>query len=498
MKYILSIDAGTTSSRAVLIDQKGEIIGIEQKPFTQHYPDHGWVEHNPLEIYETQMDVISQLLTKSGIYPEDIEGIGITNQRETTVIWDKKTGQPIWNAIVWNDRRTADSFAEIKAKHSKKVQEKTGLLIESYFSASKIDWLLNNVKGAREKAEAGDLCFGTINTWLLWKMTNGAVFATDVSNASRTLLFNIHTLEWDEELLMLFNIPSQILPKIVSNSEVYGKTDCPTFPFPVPIASMIGDQHASLFGQACFNIGDVKCTYGTGAFMMMNTGQKPVVSKNKLLTTIAWKIGDKPCDYALEGVVYAAGSVVTWLKDKMGLIKTAKEVESLAYSVPDSGGVYFVPALVGLASPYWNAQATGTIFGIRPSTNIGHMARASIEGIAFQVDDVLATMQKDARSEIKRIKFDGGMSENIFLMQIQSDLLGVDIARAHSKEMTALGAAHLAGMAVGFWKDLNEVSELWKSNRKFTPELKKSDVSKMKRSWKHAVKLTHEWAKPHE
>ena len=498
MSYILSIDASTTSSRALLLNKKGEILGIEQKPFTQYYPEHGWIEHDPVEIYETQMSVIEQLLIKSGVQSEDIQAIGMTNQRETTLIWDRKTGTPIWNAIVWNDRRTADCFPKIREKYSKLVKKKTGLLIESYFSASKIDWLLNNVEGAREKAVAGDLCFGTMNTWLLWKMTNGKVFATDVTNASRTLLFNINTLKWDEELLELFNIPAKLLPEVKSNSEIYGNTDCPALPFPIPIASMIGDQHAALFGQACFGVGDVKCTYGTGAFMMMNTGQKPVESKHKLLSTVAWKIGNLNCVYALEGVVYAAGSVITWLQEKMGLIKTPKEIESLAYSVPDSGGVFFVPSLVGLASPYWNAHATGSIFGIRQSTNIGHIARASLEGIAFQVDDVLTAMRKDANLEINHIKLDGGMSENIFLMQIQSSLIGIDTARAYSKEMTALGAAHLAGLAVGFWSSIEELKTLWKSNRKFSPELKKSDVIKMKRSWKHAIKLTHQWTKPHE
>ncbi len=494
MKYILSIDAGTTSSRALLINKAGEIVAIEQKPFTQHYPNHGWIEHNPIELLETQLDVISQLLVKSGVFPQDILAIGMANQRETTIIWEKETGKPIWNAIVWNDTRTADCFPELKEKHEKLVNEKTGLFIESYFSASKIDWILNEVPGSRERAEKGELMFGTVNTWLLWNLTKGAVFATDVTNASRTLLFNIHTLTWDEELLKLFNIPKQLLPKVVSCSEVYGNTNVSIFPSPIPITSMIGDQHASMFGHACFDVGDVKCTYGTGAFMLMNTGPKPIKSSHKLLSTVAWKIGKKPCEYAIEGLVYSAGSVVTWLKDKLGIIKTAKEIESLAFSVPDSGAVYFVPALTGLASPYWNAQATGTILGIKANTNLGHMARASLEGIAFQVNDVLNAMQKDAGSTIKQIKCGGGMSENIFLMQIQADLLGVNIAKSENEEMTALGAGYLAGLAIGFWKDQEEIRSLWKCGRKFTRELDQGSIDNMIKHWARAIKLTISWA----
>ncbi len=495
MKYILSIDAGTTSSRALLVDQKGGIVAIEQKPFTQHYPNHGWIEHDPIEIMETQIDVISQLLVKSNIPPQDIEAIGIANQRETTIIWEKETGRPIWNAIVWNDRRTADSLSDIKTKHENLVHEKTGLFIESYFSASKIDWILNKVDGARERAKKGELCFGNVNTWILWNLTKGKVFATDVSNASRTLLYNIHSHEWDDELLNIFNIPKELLPEVRSNSEIYGKTDVKVFPSPVLISSMVGDQQAALYGHACFDIGDVKCTYGTGAFMMMNTGSKPAMSKHKLLTTVAWQIADKPCEYALEGLVYSAGTVVSWLKTKLGIIKTFREIESLAYSVPDAGGVFFVSSLSGLASPYWNDHATGSIFGIKPNTNLGHIARAAIEGIAFQVNEVLEAMQKDAGTHIKRIKCGGGMSENIFLLQIQTDLLGVDITRSFSKEMTALGAAYLAGLAVGLWKDQEEIKTLWKSDRKFQQEMKSSDVSKMKKKYRKAVHLTEEWAK---
>ena len=494
MKYILSIDSGTTSTRALLIDHAGQIVGIEQKPLTQHYPEHGWIEHNPLEILEAQFSAISQLLEKSSIPPSEIGAIGITNQRETTIIWEKSTGKPIWNGIVWNDRRTTERLVKIKEHHEEMIHKKTGLYVESYFSASKIDWILTNVEGARERARKGELLFGTVNTWLLWHLTNGEVFATDVSNASRTLIFNIHQLSWDADLLDLFDIPEQMLPEVRSNSEIYGKTHCSILPQSIPIASMIGDQQASLFGHGCFDPGDVKCTYGTGSFMMMHTGYQVVFSQHKLLSTIAWQIGKNRCEYAIEGLVYSAGSVVNWLKDRLGILRTASEIESLAFSVPDSGGVYFVSALNGLASPHWNEAVRGTLFGISASTNIGHIARAALESIAFQVADSLQAMQKDAGSEIKQIKCGGGMSENIFLMQIQSDLLGIDLAKSSAKEMTALGAGFLAGLAVGFWKDLEEIRKLWHCDRKFSPELKTCDVMRMKQHWKCAVKLAEMWA----
>ncbi len=497
MKYVLAIDAGTTSSRALLIDQEGKIIGIEQRSFLQHHPQPGWLEHDPKELWETQCIVISELLRKTGIPLHEISAAGITNQRETTIVWERATGKPIWNAIVWSDRRTTESLTPIKAEHESLIREKTGLFVESYFSASKIAWILNHVEGAYERAQKGELCFGTVNSWLLWHLTKGEVFATDLVNASRTLLFNIHTLDWDSELLKIFNIPREMLPEVKSNSEIYGMTNCDILPHPIPIASMIGDQQASLFGHACFNKGDVKCTYGTGSFLLMHTGEKPIPSQHNLLTTVAWRLGSNPCEYAIEGLVYSTGSVVSWLMDYLGIIKTAKEIESLAFSVPDNGGLFFVPALNGLASPYWNESVRGTIFGISASTNIGHVARAALEGIAFQVTDVLEAMQKDAASPIRQIKCDGGMSEDIFVMQTQADLVGISLARSASKEMTALGAGFLAGLAVGFWKNLDQVKALWESDRKFTPNQSSSDMLKMKYDWKRAVKIAQDWTSGH-
>ena len=494
MEYILSLDAGTSNCRALLINKKGEIVAIEQQEFTQHYPDHGWVEHDPIEIWQTQLKVIELLLKKTMVHPSEIKAIGITNQRETVVIWDKATSEPIWNAIVWNDRRTKKNCDNLKSKYEKLIQEKTGLYIEPYFSASKINWILDNVKGSRKRAEMGELCFGTINTWLLYKLTNGNTFKTDVSNAARTLLFNIHTLSWDEELLKIFNIPKELLPEVKSNSEVYGQTHLELFPTPIPIAAMIGDQQASLFGNACFNNGDTKCTFGTGCFMMMNTGTKPIDSKHQLLTTIAWQIGDEQAEYALEGLVYAAGSVVQWLQDSMGIIKSPNEIEGLAFSVPDSGGVYFVPTFNGLASPYWNASAKGSILGLTPSTNIGHLTRAALEGIAYQVTDVLEVMEKDANAKIKLIKCGGGMAEDVFLMQMQSDLLKIPIERVANKEISALGAGYLAGLAVKFWKNKGEIASLWKCDREFLPQMPKKDVALMRKNWSFAIKSTQLWA----
>ncbi len=494
MKYVLSIDAGTTSSRALLIDRQGEIVGIEQESITQHHPNQGWIEHDPEELWETQKSCISQLLSKTSVLLHEISAIGIANQRETTIVWEKATGKPIWNAIVWNDRRTTEMLAPIKAEHERLIRERTGLFVLSYFSASKIAWILNRVEGAFERAEKGELLFGTVNTWLLWKLTNGRHFTTDPVNACRTLLFNIHTMSWDPELLKIFNIPKAMLPEVKSNSEVYGMTDCDIIPYPIPIASMIGDQQAALFGQACFNKGDVKCTYGTGSFLLMNTGQDPINSKHNLLTTLAWKIGANPPEYAIEGLVYSAGSLVSWLIDYLGIIKTPKEIESLAFSVSDNGGIYFVPALNGLASPYWNESVRGTILGISDSTNLGHIARAALEGVAFQVTDVLEAMQKDATSPIRQIKCDGGMSEDLFLMQMQADLIGISLSISALKEMTAVGGAYLAGLAVGFWQNLDQIKALWRFDRKCTPSQSLSDIAKSKQYWKRAVKLALNWA----
>lgn len=492
--YILALDAGTTSSRALIIDQSSQVVGIQQEPFNQHYPNHGWVEHAATEIWDTQIKVAKQVLETAGISAKEIEAIGITNQRETSVIWDRNTGKPLWNAIVWNDRRTKDRCDSLQEKWQEKIHSKTGLFLESYFSATKIEWLLNKVDPDRRRSKNKELCFGTINTWLLWNLTKGAIFATDITNASRTLLFNIHTLDWDDELLELFNVPREILPEVRSCSEVYGETANNVFDVRIKIAAMIGDQQASLFGHACFSPGELKCTYGTGAFLMMNTGDKPIVSNKGLLTTIAYKIGDEAPQYAFEGLVYAAGAVVNWLMDSLGIIKTAKEIEGLAYSVPDSGGVYFVPTLNGLATPYWNAYAKGTILGITPSTNIGHISRATLEGIAYQIADIIEIMKQESSQMIHRIKCGGGMSENTFLLQIQSNLLNIPIVRAVHKEMTALGAGYLAGLAVKYWTDRSHLGNLWAIERTFEPNLKESDRALMKKSWKTAIRCTELWA----
>lgn len=497
MKYILAIDAGTTNSKCAIFDEKAEMIVTEELPFEQYYPNHGWVESKPLEIWQTQKAVIEKALRKSEVLPHSILGIGISNQRETTLVWDRETSEPLWNAIIWKDRRTKDVCGELKAKYDKTVQKKTGLVISSYFSASKIAWILDNVPGSRERAEKGELCFGTVNTWLLWKLTNGRAFKTDISNASRTLLFNIHEECWDDELLEIFRIPKAMLPEIGSCSEIYGEADSDLFPSPIPIASMIGDQQASLFGNACFKIGDAKCTFGTGGFLLVNTGEKIRESKNHLTTTVAWKIASQPTQYALEGSVYAAGSAISWLKNSWGIIRTIREIEGLAYSVPDSGGLYFVPSFSGLAAPYWDDHATASMFGITTGTNIGHLCRALIEGIAYQIADVLSVMQKDIGNAIKNVKCDGGMSENVFLMQIQSDLINMPIVRSANQEMTTLGAAFLAGLALGIWKDQKEIASFWQSDRKFTPTLSKQDVKRMRKNWRLAVKATQTWAKGH-
>lgn len=493
MGYILTLDQGTTSSRALIIDKTSQIIGIQQESFNQHYPNHGSVEHAPTEIWDTQIKMAKLVLETSGISSKEIEAIGIANQRETSLLWDRRTGEPLWNAIVWSDRRTKSRCDSLEEKWEKTVHQKTGLFLESYFSASKIEWLLNKVDPDRKRAKNGEICFGTINTWLLWKLTTGGVFATDIANASRTLLYNIHSLDWDDELLNLFNIPREILPEVKSCSEVYGQTSPGIFETQIPIASMIGDQQASLFGHTCFSPGELKCTYGTGAFLMMNTGSKPIMSNNRLLTTIGYKIGKEEVQYAVEGLVYAAGSVINWLIDSLGIIKTAKEIEGLAYSVPDSGGVYFVPALNGLATPYWNAYAKGTLLGITPSTNIGHILRATLEGIAYQVSDIVELMKEESSQMIPRIKCGGGMSENGFLLQIQADLLGIPIARATHKEMTALGAGYLAGLAVGYWTSHSELINLWSSDRTFEPNMKEGDRALMKKTWKRAIDCTQLW-----
>lgn len=495
MGFILTIDAGTSNSRAAVINQKGEIEGIEETPFPSVFPEQGWIEHKPLDLWETQKECIGRLMRKVGITADDIKAIGIANQRETSIVWNKETGEPIWNAIVWNDSRTKEYCNGLKKKHEAKVRKKTGLFIDSYFSASKIRWILDNVDGAQKEAEKGNLLFGTVNTWLLYKLTDGKVHATDVSNASRTLLYNIHDLDWDDELLKIFNIPRSMMPEVKSCSEVYGETRDPLIGKGVPIASMIGDQQAALYGHNCFKAGDLQATYGTGTFLMMNTGSKASESKHKLLTTIAWQKGDEKPTYALEGAVLSSGSVVKWLRDNLGIIRTLSEIEGLAYSVPDTNGLYFVTALHGLGTPYWDFSVCGTMLGISASTNAGHIARAVMESTAYQVFDVVDAMRKDAFTAIRNIKCGGGMSEDVFLMQIQADLLGIPIARSANKEMTAMGAAYMAGLAVGFWKSEEELSSFWKSDRKFEPIMKKKDAKEMTKNWHHAIKSAQLWAK---
>ncbi len=493
-KYILSFDQGTTSSRAIIFDKTGAVKAVTQKEFTQIFPQPGWVEHDGNEIWYTQLGVATEVILKAGLTINDIAAIGITNQRETTLVWDRHTHQPIYNAIVWQDRRTAEYCNELKDKgHAKNIQEKTGLVIDAYFSATKLKWILDNVEGAREKAENGDLCFGTIDSWLLFKLTNGKVHATDVSNASRTMLFNIHSLQWDAEMLILFDIPASMLSEVKSSSEVYGETEEIFNAKRIPVCGIAGDQQAALFGQMCIHPGMVKNTYGTGCFMLMNTGDKPVLSKNNLLTTIAWKIGDTTT-YALEGGVFIGGAVVQWLRDGLEIIKTSPEVEKLATSVKDNGGVYFVPAFTGLGTPYWNQFARGTIFGITRGTTQAHIARAAIESIALQTMDVLQAMNADAALPIKELRVDGGATVNDLLMQYQSDMLNCIVIRPKITETTALGAAYLAGLAINFWKDTNEIEKYWQAEKKFEPNMKNEERQKEVYQWKKAIKAAQVWA----
>jgi glycerol kinase len=488
--YILSLDQGTTSSRAIIFDHAGNIKGVAQKEFTQIFPQAGWVEHNPNEIWSTQVGVAAEVITKTGISVEQIAAIGITNQRETTVVWDRDTGQPIYNAIVWQDRRTSAFCDQLKAEgKAELIQQKTGLVIDAYFSASKIKWILDHVDGAREKATQGKLCFGTIDTWLLWKLTNGKIHATDVSNASRTMLCNIHTLQWDGELQDIFDIPGNMLPQIRSSSEVYGHTDQIFTSARIPIAGIAGDQQAALFGQMCIEPGMVKNTYGTGCFMLLNTGEKAVISKNKLLTTVAWKIGDT-VHYALEGSVFIAGAVVQWLRDGLKIIRSSEEIESLATSVDGSDGVYIVPAFAGLGAPYWNQHARGTITGITRGTTSAHIARASLESIAYQTLDVLLAMESDADIRIRELRVDGGATVNNFLMQFQSDMLQSKVIRPSVTETTALGAAYLAGLAIGFWKNQEEIKQQWLADKTFVPGMDLSTRSSLVDGWKKAIRTT--------
>lgn len=487
MKYILAIDQGTTSSRSILFDHEGNIISVAQKEFTQYFPKPGWVEHNPKEIWSSQASTIAQAITNVGVEGKDIAAIGITNQRETTIVWDAETGAPVYNAIVWQDRRTADYCKELEAKGlTNMIREKTGLILDAYFSGTKVRWILENVPGAREKAEAGKLRFGTVDTWLIWKMTNGECHVTDVTNASRTLLYNIHTLQWDEEMLQLLGIPRSMLPEVKSSSEVYGYTHMPIFTLDVPISGIAGDQQAALFGQMCTEPGSIKNTYGTGCFLLMNTGNKAVLSKNNLLTTIAWKIGDQ-VSYALEGSVFVAGSVIKWLRDEVKMFRTAKDIDRLAESVEDTNGVYFVPALTGLGAPYWDPYAKGTITGLTRGTKVEHIARAALEGIAFETMDIVDAMRKDAGITLGDLKVDGGVSNSNVTMQFQADILGTNVVRPTCVETTAKGAAYLAGLAVGYWSSIDEIKAQWAIDRTFTPTMSAEKVKEAKNGWRDAL-----------
>lgn len=489
-KYILALDQGTSSSRAIVFDEHGQTKAVSQKEFTQIFPKPGWVEHNPMEIWSSQASVIAEAITSIDINGLNIAAIGITNQRETTIVWDAETGEPVYNAIVWQDRRTSEFCDGLKRDgRTDLIRSKTGLIIDAYFSATKILWILENVPGARQKADEGKLRFGTVDTWLIWMLTRGEVHVTDVSNASRTMLFNIHTLEWDKELLQLFDIPESMMPQVKSSSEVYGYTKTTLFAHEVPIAGIAGDQQAALFGQMCTEPGSVKNTYGTGCFMLMNSGERPIMSSNNLLTTIAWKIGDK-VNYALEGSIFVAGSVVQWLRDGLGIIESSSEIEALACSVEDNGGVYFVPALTGLGAPHWDQYAKGCIYGLSRGTTAAHIARAALEGIAFQTMDIVNAMQKDAGVTLKELKVDGGASRNNLLMQFQADILGTSVIRPTVTETTALGAAYLAGLAVGYWESIDHIKSQWGVETAFRPLATQERVEELKAGWSDAIKRT--------
>jgi glycerol kinase len=491
-QYIIALDQGTTSSRAIVFDHQGKMLSIAQKEFRQHFPKPGWVEHDPDEIWSSQIGVASEAIARIGIRPSQVAAIGITNQRETTVVWDRTNSKPIYPAIVWQDRRTAQDCDELKAAgYEALFQAKTGLLVDAYFSGTKLKWLLNHVPGAREKADRGELAFGTIDSWLVWKLTGGKLHVTDVTNASRTLLFNIYTQSWDDELLTLFDIPRSLLPEVRSSSEVYGYTGM-EFGAEIAIAGIAGDQQAATYGQAALQPGMAKNTYGTGGFALLNTGSQAISSRNQLLTTIAWRIQNRT-DYALEGSVFIAGAVVQWLRDELGIIKTSSEVESLARSVADNGGVYLVPAFVGLGAPYWDSYARGTILGLTRGTNKAHIARAALESIAYQTADVLAAMQEDAGIEISELRVDGGASKNDLMMQFQADILGVPVVRPKISETTALGAAYFAGLAVGYWKSEEELVQHWQVEKRFEPAMSQEQRSALLAQWRRAIERAKAW-----
>lgn len=489
-KYILALDQGTSSSRAIVFDHEGRICATAQKEFPQHFPKPGWVEHDPKDIWSSEASVIAEAITSMGINGLNIAGIGITNQRETTIVWDTETGEPVYNAIVWQDRRTSEYCDSLKEQNlTGFIREKTGLIIDAYFSATKIRWILENVPGARARAEAGKLRFGTVDTWLLWNLTRGECHMTDVSNASRTMLFNIHTLNWDEDLMKLFGIPMSMLPEVHSSSEIYGYTKTTIFAHKVPVAGIAGDQQAALFGQMCTTPGSVKNTYGTGCFLLMNSGTKPITSSHNLLTTIAWKIGDT-VNYALEGSIFVGGSVVQWLRDGLGIIKSSSEIESLAMTVPDNGGVYFVPALTGLGAPYWDQYAKGTICGLTRGTTAAHIARAALEGIAFETMDIVNAMEHDAGIKLAELKVDGGASRNNLMMQFQADILGTKVIRPKVTETTAMGACYLAGLATGYWDSLDDIKRQWNADKVFEPLAPAEKVLKLKEGWANAIGRT--------
>lgn len=492
-KYILSLDAGTTSNRAILFNHSGEIVATAQQEFEQIYPHSGWVEHDPEIIWQTQIKVAREVIQKAGIQASGIAGIGITNQRETTILWDRETGIPVYNAIVWQDRRTAGICDELKAKGLEKmVAEKTGLVIDAYFSGTKIKWILDNFQGARELANAGKLAFGTVDTWLAWKLSGGKLHITDVSNASRTLIFNIHTLQWDNELLELLDIPVSILPEVNPSSRNYGFTQKEIFGIEIPVSGIAGDQQAALFGQMCVEEGMVKNTYGTGCFVVMNTGNKPIVSKHKLLTTIGWQIGDE-VTYAIEGSIFIGGAVVQWLRDQLGIINSSSEIEALAKQVETSGGVSFVQGFVGLGAPHWDQYATGAIIGLRRGTGKAHIARAALEAIAFRSMEVIETMVEDSGIELHELRVDGGAAVNDLLMQIQADSIQTKVVRPKVTETTALGAAYLAGLAVGFWKNQDEIKQQWQQDKVFQPVSDIAQIKKLIKDWKRAVERSKHW-----
>lgn len=491
--FILAIDQGTTSSRAILFNKKGEPKHVAQQEFKQHFPEDGWVEHDPMEIWKTQKSVIEEVVSKYAEGGKSVAGIGITNQRETTVVWDRETGEPVYNAIVWQDRRTSDYCDQLREEgYSDKIQQKTGLVLDSYFSGTKVKWVLENVDGTREKAEQGNLAFGTIDTWLIWNLTKGRKHVTDYINASRTLLFNIHDKKWDTELLELMNIPESMLPEVCSSSEVIAEVELDCLEDNIPISGIAGDQQAALFGQMCLDPGMLKNTYGTGSFIMFNTGEKAITSENNLLTTIGWEMNGETT-YALEGSIFIAGALVQWLRDGLGIIKSSADVEDLALTEKDNGGVYLVPAFAGLGAPHWDQKARGAMYGLTRGATAGHIARAALEGIAFQVKDVLTAMEADSGIDIKELRVDGGASVNKTLMQFQSDILGIPIIRPKVTETTALGAAYLAGLAVGFWESTNELQNKWEIDERFEPKMKTSEKERLLEKWNQAVEKSKNW-----